>query len=161
MQWLIFTVGVFMSFIFEPGFGMVDLDTSTARAFGSWDNRLTATTVEDIGTVVAEAVFNPQVQWAGGGGAQDGIVFVSGDTLSYREMADAVERGTGRHFERELWTLDFMKERLAQDPEDGFKKYGVIWAEAVGVAWDKETSFNETHSLRMTTVRRWLEAHKS
>jgi len=154
-----------MSFVFEPAFGMIERDTdtdrTTVRAFGSWENQFTATAVEDIGAVVAEAMFSARDDfWNGNNGeARDGVVFVAGDTLTYAELANAMEKVIGGEVIRTLWTVDTMKKRLGEDPENGLKKYGVVWSEGRGVAWEKAMSFNEKREMKMTTVEDWAIAH--
>ena len=49
--------GMFMSYLFEPEFGMVDLEKSEVRALGDLDTAVTLTTPNDIGALTAEIVF--------------------------------------------------------------------------------------------------------
>ena len=54
VRWNIVSTGLFMSFLFEPAFGVVDLKNHVVRALGQWDNRMTMTTPKDIGRTTAE-----------------------------------------------------------------------------------------------------------
>lgn len=56
-EWVIISTGMFTSFLFEPSFGVVDLAENTMHALGSFENAVTVTTAEDIGTLTAEIVF--------------------------------------------------------------------------------------------------------
>ena len=53
----IVSTGMFTSFLFEPGFGVVGLARNTVHALGSWNAAVTATTSEDIGMLAAEILF--------------------------------------------------------------------------------------------------------
>jgi len=48
---------MFISFLFEPSFGMVDLIENTVHALGSWETAVTVTTPEDIGILTPEILF--------------------------------------------------------------------------------------------------------
>lgn len=54
-QWVIVSTGMFTSFLFEPAFGVVDLEHGKVHALGSWHNRLTITTSDNIGRLTAVA----------------------------------------------------------------------------------------------------------
>ena len=145
-EWVIVSTGIFMSFLFEDLFGVVDAKRTTARALGAWDNRVTVTDVDDIGRVVAEVVFAaPELKYE--------VVFVAGDTISYRRLADVVEESLKRKVERVEWTVANLKQELAADPTNIMKKYRVVFAEGVGVAWDMSTAFNAKRSIDMLDVK--------
>jgi NmrA-like family len=38
-HWIIVSTGMFTSFLFEPSFGLVDLEKGRVHALGSWENR--------------------------------------------------------------------------------------------------------------------------
>ena len=60
---MIVSVGMFTSFLFEPSFGIVDLDHGEVLALGSWDNAVTVTTPEDIGKLTTEILLTePELQ---------------------------------------------------------------------------------------------------
>ena len=146
-EWTVVSTGIFMSFLFEPAFGVVSEDRETVTALGDWQNRVTVTTVNDIGTVVAE------LTWA----ARDvtGVVYVAGDTVSYVQVADLVEKIQGRSIERVQWTVQHLKEELAKDPSNGMKKYRVVFAEGTGVAWDQRQTFNAKRAIKLQDVQSW------
>ena len=124
MDWVIVSTGIFIPFIFEPAFGIVNAERSVVTALGSWDNTLTATTPKDIGRVVAEiALAHPDVE---------GVVFTAGDTISMSRIVDVVEKVRGAKVERKLKTVDQLKQELAGDPENGMAKYRVVFAQGVG-----------------------------
>lgn len=150
-RWIIVSTGMFTSFLFEPSFGVVDLEKGRVHALGSWDNRLTLTTPEDIGRMTAAILAQePPIE--------DAMVFVAGDTLSYAQIADRVEGFLGRPVERALWSLDRLRAEAAAHPGDGMRKYHLAFARDAGVAWDKEQSFNVMQGLPVTDVPAWLRA---
>lgn len=143
-RWAIVSVGMFTSFLFEPSFGVVSEDRKAVHALGSWENQVTVTIPEDIGRVVAELVWQDR--------DVEGVVFVAGDTVSYKKVADIVKGIMGKDVRTEEWTVDFLKKELAKDPENGMKKYRVAFAEGMGVAWRKEGTYNESRGLRLETA---------
>ena len=149
-QWVIVSTGMFTSFLFEPAFGLVDLKHAKVHALGNWDNRLTVTSSEDIGRLtVAILAHVPHLQ--------DEVVYVAGDTFSYTQLADMVERHLGRDVERVLWDMDRLRSQVSAHPDDGMRKYRLAFARDTGVAWDKDRTFNATQGIEVTDVPAWLD----
>jgi len=150
-DWVIISTGLFMSLLFEPIFGVVERDWTAVTALGAWDTRVTVTSVQDIARVVAEVVWvAPAVK---------GVIYTAGATVSYRDVADAVaERQQNRGFtiRRELTTIDQLRNELESDPDNGMKKYRVVFAEGKGVAWDESETFNSRWGMEMCGVQAWL-----
>ncbi|KAI5922138.1 NAD(P)-binding protein [Camillea tinctor] len=154
VDWTIVSTGLFMSFLFLEGFGIVDLKARVVRALGTWDTRVTVTTPRDIGRVVAEMVYGRGRRE----GIPDGVVYIAGDTVSYGAVADLVERRFGAGFRRELWDLDTLRQKLKENPDDGMVKYQNVFAEGRGVAWDKEDTLNAKWGIEMQDVKAYLDA---
>lgn len=151
-EWVIISTGMFTSFLFEPEFAVVDLAANTAHALGSWDNQVTLTTPEDIGVLTADIVFaEPRIR--------DTVVYLAGDTISYRELADIVDRVRATSTTRTLWTTDFLADELRQDPEDTMRRYRAVFARTKGVAWPKNQSYNAVRGIRTTTAEEWARAN--
>ncbi|PKU25438.1 aromatic alcohol reductase [Telmatospirillum siberiense] len=149
-HWIIVSTGMFTSFLFEPSFGLVDLVEGRVHALGNWKNRLTVTIPEDIGRLTSAILAQePRID--------DAVVFVSGDTLSYEQLADTVERFLGRPVERVLWSMAELRSEVARHPDDGMRKYHLAFARDTGVAWDKERTFNFAQGIPVTDVPTWLE----
>lgn len=150
-DWVIISTGLFMSFLFEPIFGVVECDWTAVTALGAWDTRVTVTSVQDIGRVVAEVVWlAPAVK---------GIIYTAGATVSYRDVADAVskvQQKRGVTVRRETATVDRLRTELESDPENGMKKYRVVFAEGKGVAWDEAETSNVRWGMQMCGVQDWL-----
>jgi hypothetical protein len=146
--WIIISTGMFMSFLFEESFGVVPEDRRTVRALGSWENRVTVTCVEDIGLMTTEVVFG-EAEW-------NRVVFVAGDTVSYGKLADVLEEVGGKEVKRIEDSVETLKGELAKDPENGIKKYRVVFAEGTGVAWDIEKTLNAERGIELQSVERWL-----
>ncbi len=151
-EWVIVSTGVFTSFLFEPAFGVVDLAANTVHALGSWDNEVTLTTPEDIGVLTADIVFaEPRIR--------NSVVYLAGDTISYRELADIVERVTGTAVTREVWTTAFLAEQLRRQPEDTMRKYRAVFARSTGVAWPKAQSYNAARGIDTITAEEWAKVN--
>lgn len=150
-EWVIVSTGMFISFLFEPSFGLVNAKRNVVTGIGSWENAITATSPEDIGRVTAEIALNhPDVK---------GVVYVSGDTVTMQKLADVTEKVTGQQVTRVLKTVADLKNELAESPDDGMRKYRVVFAEGKGTAWAKEDSFNFKHGIRTQTVEEWAKLH--
>jgi hypothetical protein len=150
-KWVIVSTGMFMSFLFEPAFGVVDLRAGSVAALGSWENELTVTAVEDIGRVVAELAL-VEVE-------EEGVVYVAGDTVSMRRLADVVEVLRGGKVKRDVKTVDQLKDELAEAPDEVMRKYRVVFAAGVGVSWEKKKSFNVKRSMETIVVDDWAKKH--
>ncbi|KAB5578646.1 putative isoflavone oxidoreductase [Coniochaeta sp. 2T2.1] len=171
VEWTVVSTGMFMSFVFEEWFGVVEGlgkglkdgerrkvgEKVTVRALGGWETGLTLTDVQDIGKVVAELVVRP----LGEGERNDkggNVVFTSGQTVTYKELADAVERvlGEDTRVEREEWTLEYLREELEKEPGDQLRKYRVLFGAGEGVSWDEKETINAKREIETVGVERWL-----
>jgi hypothetical protein len=147
-EWVIVSTGIFTSFLFEPSFGVVDLGTNTVNALGGWDNEVTLTTPEDIGALTAEIIHaQPRIA--------SQVVFVAGDTITFRQLADIVEEVRGTPVTRTEWSLPYLLDELERRPTDIMKKYHAVFAPGKGVGWPKERSFNVNRGIRTTTAEEW------
>lgn len=120
-EWVIVSTSIFTSFLFWAPFGVVSEDHKTVRALGGWDTKVIVTTPRDIGGVAAEVVWAaPEFM---------GVVFTAGETASYGQVTVVLEKVLGEKVDREVWSVDMLKEELVKDPEDWLKKYRVVFAE--------------------------------
>ncbi|MCO7519070.1 MULTISPECIES: aromatic alcohol reductase [unclassified Pseudomonas] len=151
-EWVIISTGMFTSFLFEPVFEVVDFDNDTVNALGSLENSVTLTTPDDIGALTAEIVFfEPRFR--------NEIVYLSGDTVSYGQVANILEHALGRPFKTNVWTVPFLMDELRKDPTHHIKKYRAVFAQGRGVAWPKAGTFNEQRSIPATTAEQWAQAN--
>ncbi|KZP25652.1 NmrA-like family [Athelia psychrophila] len=147
-EWVIVSTGVFTNYLFVPFFGVVDTAAPAVHALGSLENRITVTTVKDIGRLTAEIVHaEPRIQNA--------VVYTAGETVSYAQLADIVEAALGRPVQRFARDLDVLKKALEQNPEDVSKKYAVVFAGGKGVAWDMRDTFNFRRGIPVVSAREW------
>lgn len=148
-HWTIVSTGMFTSFLFEPSFGVVDWENSQVNALGSLENRVTLTTAEDIGTITAEIVL----------GGDDLFnhrpIFIGGDTISYEELAQLVEKMTARPVVRNVLTTEALQAALAADPTNGLLKYQAVFGQGHGVAWDLSGTFNQQRGIHAETAEDW------
>ncbi|RDW79789.1 putative isoflavone oxidoreductase [Coleophoma cylindrospora] len=155
-RWMIVSTGIFMSFLFEPWFGVVVLDGAgdepVVRALGDWENRVTVTTPEDIGRITAKLVYavGEEERW-------DGVVFTAGDTISYARLAEVVEEVKGFEVRRERWSTEKLIDDLEKDPGDVVKKYRVVFAKGRGMSWDLERTYNVQKGIDVVDVKTWAE----
>ncbi|MGC7836983.1 aromatic alcohol reductase [Pseudomonas wayambapalatensis] len=151
-EWVIISTGMFTSFMFEPIFEVVDFENDTVNALGGLENSVTLTTPDDIGALTAEIVFfEPRLR--------NEIVYLSGDTVTYDEVAGLLERVLGRPFKRNEWTVPYLMDELEKDPTHHIKKYRAVFAQGRGVAWPKAGTFNEQQAINVTTAEQWARAN--
>ncbi|CAI0867841.1 TPA: aromatic alcohol reductase [Serratia marcescens] len=151
-EWVIISTGIFMSYLFEPDFGVVDLQNDTVHALGSIDNSMTLTTPDDIGMLTAAIVFKtPRIR--------NEIVYIAGDTLTYADVAEKLQSALGRPFSCTEWSEQYLMDKLALNPQDMMSKYRAVFAQGRGVAWDKKQTFNERHNIPVTDVAAWINAN--
>ena len=151
-EWVIISTGMFMSYLFEPEFGVVDLKENAVHALGSLDTAVTLTTPDDIGVLTAEVVFTqPRIR--------NDIVYLAGDTVTYGEVADKLRAALGQPFSRSAWSEAYLLDELARDPHDMMRKYRAAFAQGRGVAWDKSGSFNTRRAIPVTDVASWIDAN--
>jgi hypothetical protein len=147
-EWVIISTGMFTSFLFEPVFEVVDFESDTVNALGSLETSVTLTTPEDIGKLTADIVFfEPRFR--------NEIVYLSGDTVTYGQVASLLERVLGRPFKRNVWTVPYLMQELENDPTHHIKKYRAVFAQGRGVSWPKAGTFNERQSIQVTTAEQW------
>jgi uncharacterized protein YbjT (DUF2867 family) len=154
IDWTIVSTGIFMSFLFEDFWGVVarpshpsQEDTVTVRALRDWEHGITVTDVDDIGRVMGRIV-------AGNVDARNKVVYVAGGTVRYGELADVVEKVTGKAVMREIWGVEYLDEEVKKDPEDGIKKYRLVFARD-GVMWDKAGTVNAQLGMEMMGVEEY------
>ncbi len=151
-EWIIVSTGMFTSFLFEPAFGLVDLRAGIVRGLGSWDTRVTVTTPDDIGRCTAAILFEaPPIA--------DRVIYLASDTVSYGQLADIVEKVTGRPVERELLSDARLRADRAANPDDGMAAYRIAFARGDGMWWDKEKTYNAARGIPMVDVEAWLRMH--
>ena len=154
-QWVILSVGIFTSFIFEDFWGVVnkhDDGTVKVTALNSLYDSFTTTAAEDIGKAVAELALNENEE-------RNRAVFIAGDTLTYADLADLVAKASGREVIKAERPLKLSREDADKDPDNKLKKYWVAFSEGKGYSWSKERTWNAQRGIEMTDVKTWLAYH--
>jgi len=152
-EWVIVSTGMFTSFLFEPGFGLIDFDARIVRGLGSWETQVTVTTPEDIG-ILTTAILLEQPRIV------NQVVYVASDTISYGRLADIVEDVTGQPFQRVLLTPAMLAAACDANPADGMARYRLAFGRGDGMWWDKSTTYNAQRAIPTTDVRTWLAARR-
>ncbi|KAH9906189.1 NAD(P)-binding protein [Xylariomycetidae sp. FL2044] len=161
VDWTIVSTGLFMSFLFQPEFGPVDLRKRTVRALGSWETRVTLTTPRDIGRVAAALVLDRRGDEEEDTG-EEGVVFAGGDTVTYGRVAELVRERFGdddqdQKWETEVWDLESLGRRRQERPGDSWVKYQMVFAKGEGTAWDLERTVNRKRGMEMTGLEAYLK----
>jgi hypothetical protein len=137
--------------LFEEFWGVVtkQSDRITVTALNSWDDWITTTTAEDIAKCTAELLFRPETP-------VNKPVYIAGDTLTYGEFADTVERAAGQKIGRQVWPLDHLRQRAHDNPDDKLLKYRVVFSEGRGLSWPKAETWSSHNNIKMETVEEWI-----
>ncbi|KAF2706255.1 isoflavone reductase [Pleomassaria siparia CBS 279.74] len=161
VKWTILSTGIFMSFLFQQTWGVIEKESENVSntrkinvsALRDLDHKVTVTDVSDIGKVLARIM-------AGAIESEDRILYVAGDTVSYKQLADIIRRATGEYVHEQVWTMPHLKEELAKDPDNLTKKYRVVFA-GHGVSWDKQLTVNHQLEIPVTDVETYAREHLS
>ena len=70
------------------------------------------------------------------------MVYIAGDTLTYRELADVMQAHWGVEVNRVLLNKERLQEEVLNHPRDVGAKYRLAFARPDGVARDKAKTFN-------------------
>lgn len=156
-RWVIISTGMFTSFLFEPSFGVVDFLNRRIVALGHLHNQVSVTAVEDIGMITSEVVLGLKSDSV----FTNQVIYVAGDTLSYAQLGDLVERlvpGKGG-FERKVKTVQDARTDLVREPDNTLYKYQVVFGEGRGVAWDLGGTWNSKVGINFMTAEEWARAY--
>lgn len=149
-EWVIVSTGIFTSYLFEPGFGLIDAQSKTVCALGDWKHALTLTTPEDIGKLTADIFFHQPT-------FKNEIVYIAGDTLTYSELADLMSAHWGTEVNRKLLDGQKLQDDVQHNPRDVGANYRLAFARQDGVAWSKRNTYNHRQGISTTTASQWLE----
>ena len=153
-RWCIVSTGIFMSFLFQPVFGVVSQSQGQwrIRGLGGLGNKVTVTDVGDIGRVVAELVCAKT--------GIDGVVYTAGETVSYDQLAKVIVKVVGEDkVVKDDWTMETLRDELEKEPTDGMRKYRIAFGKGRGVSWDVEATINHRWGMRLLGVEEWVREH--
>jgi hypothetical protein len=153
-EWVIVSTGIFTSYLFDPGFGVVDAQSRTVFGLGNWQHAVTLTTPEDIGRLTADIFFHQP-------SFRNEVVFIAGDTLTYSELADLMQNHWNAEVDRKLLVSKKLQADVQHNPGDVGAKYRLAFARPDGVAWSKEKTFNYRQGIETTTAGQWLAKQRA
>lgn len=151
-EWIIVSTGMFTSFLFEPAFDVVNLKEGYINALGSWENKVTVTSPDDIGMLTTMILLeSPRIT--------NEVIFIAGDTISYGELADIVDSVTNKIFKRNIFSLKGLQNELAQNPDNQMQRYQAAFAQGDGMWWSMENTYNYIKGISTQNVEQWLIKH--
>jgi len=150
-HWIIVSTGMITSFLFREDFGVINLSEKIIHALGDWQHSLTLTSCEDIGELTVRVLFHqPEIL--------DQVVFVSGDTVTFEEIADKMEGLFKTRFERILWDRTSLEQNLKDNPDNIFHRYRLVFTQP-GVTWPMSETFNHHNHIPTTGIVDWARAN--
>lgn len=149
-QWVIVSTGMFTSFLFEPAFDVVNLSENTINALGGWNTQVTVTSPADIGRLTTEIYLHqPRII--------NEVIFVAGETTSYRKLAETVERVTNQTFAKDVLTLPTLLDELRLNPGDPMLRYRAAFARGDGMWWPMINTWNVQNNIPTQDIESWLK----
>ena len=128
----------------------------TVRSLKSWVRSVPVTDVSDIGRVLKRIL-------DGHAEAANTVLYIAGDTITYGQLVDIMERVSGREVLRKVWSLDHLQNQLERNPGDLVNRYRVALA-GEGVYWPMEKTVNHRLGMKMMGVepyaKKLLSVHK-
>lgn len=147
-NWIIVSTGMITSFLFREDFGVINLKNKEINALGSWENLLTLTSCEDIGNLTVQILFHqPEIA--------DQVIFIAGDTVTFEEIANRLERLFAKRFERRLWDISRLEKDAKEDPENVFNRYHLVFTNP-GVHWPMSETYNDRNNITTVSVEQWI-----
>lgn len=151
--WVIISTGMFISFLFEPDFGVIEIENQKLFALGAADYALTLTTAEDIGRLTADIFFyQPAIK--------NDIIYTAGDTVTYKQLTQLLSEHFSRPFTLEVRSHEQLQRRRSLQG-DVASAYQLAFARESGIAWPKSKSWNARRGIEVTDVKRWLQENRS
>lgn len=160
MKWTIVPCGMGMNFILYPGTTAgIDFKNKIITAPGSFDYKLTLTSLEDLAALLALIVLHPEE-------TQNKTIYLAGDTVSWDDIAKICEKLSGSKFERKVVDIKQLREKL-KEYKDFFDLRRVACASTIivsgqkGVWWDKNETWNAKYhpEYKTTSVEEFLKKY--
>ena len=145
-------VGLFSEFLVGYTIAGVDLERGVVTAPGSWEARLNTTPLEEIGWLVAAAVVDPQARNA---------VLYSGETVTYKQLADLVDAARGKPVERRIRTVEDAQKAVDADTHDFAARLAGVVADGRGASWSASNNYAAKHhpEHKPLTLADWITAN--
>jgi len=142
MGYLIITVGMFGEYLLSP-FAGVDVQHTTITAPFSFNTRVTTTTLDTISKSVAELIVQR---------ISNQHIYLASDTVSYEQIAQALEKATGKPFSRVVVSPEKIDSTIAAEPGNVVAKFQKWIGVGKGMSWEKSTTWNATHGIPTTDI---------
>jgi len=133
--------GNFAEYVLSP-FSGLDLANSTQTAQGGADVAFNTTPLAEVGRQVADAIVT-------GRGRNQTIH--TGETITYAQLGDLVERITGKKLTRKVRTVAEAHAEIAANPQNTLARYGVIFGSGKGTSWPQSETYAVKNNLKVQT----------
>lgn len=148
---LIYT-GVFAEFIVGNTIAGVDLQRGTVAAPGSWDAKVNTTPFEEVGWLVAAACVEPQARNAR---------LYSGETVTYKQLADLLDAARGKPVERRIRTVEEAQKAVDVNTHDYAARLAGAVADGRGIWWPASQNYSVKYhpEHKRFTLSEWINAN--
>jgi len=147
LKWLSFASGFFTEYVVTP-FAGVDIPNATVTAPESFDKKFTTTSLKNIGLDVAHALAS---------NTRNEHILLGDSTVTWEELAQAVEAATGKTFQRKTTSLQGFQDRIKANPYDFPARFGVVSIRQAGVHWPVENSYGHKVSKHYTEFKQSIK----
>jgi len=133
LEYLFIPVSIFGEYIISPFFG-VDIPNTTVTAPGSFNTRVTITTLKNTGLNVAALILS---------NTRNQLVLLADDTLTYDDITTQLELITGKKFTRKVMKKSDYEAAIAKKSDDFSSRFSLLICEEKGTVWNTETAWNQ------------------
>ena len=107
LEWTFIINGLFLEYLYSPFLG-VDVANNKITFVGTKDTKLSYTALKDIGAFTAESINNPI--------SKNAVIKVVGETISYGQIAETIEKSTGKKWDVKYTPVSDTEAKIAANP---------------------------------------------
>lgn len=154
VNYIMFITGTFLEFLISP-FGGVDFDHCIVTAPGSFDTKITASSMHDTGILVAEALMQRHQSFV-----KNHILKLGSDTFTWNDIHLVLEERFKTQFKKQIVTKEDLEKQVQADmmKHNLFVRFWLLWTEGKGVNWDLKQGFQHEHckQLHLTKMKEYI-----
>jgi uncharacterized protein YbjT (DUF2867 family) len=139
--------GGFAEYILSPFLGL-DIANSTLTAQGGLDVAFNTTPLAEIGRQTADAVVT--------GRGRNQILY-TGETITFAQLGDIVERATGKKLLRQVRTVAEAEAAVQANPNDYQARFSVVFGKGKGTSWPASQTYAAKNNFKVQTFEEFAK----